>query len=399
MKHGFLMSQLNSAQEVTSQFRLPECVIINDCTLREGEQFSALNVDEKIMLARELDDLAVQQIQGGCPGRSEIDLNAIKGMKKGGIRAKIEALVVAFGTGLPWKTHIDAAIASEADLVNIVFPSSDVFLENVLRMSREAMLDVVVCAVEYAKEHGFHTTFSPLDSTRTDLDFLRTLFAAVVDAGADRLCVCDTVGVISPPAMRFLVETVKRAVKVPIGVHCHNDVGLALANSLAALESGAEIVDATINGLGERAGTTSLDELVVALKVFYGRDLGIRTERLYEVSNLAGRLFRFPPALNKPLVGGRAFAHSTDTHVQAMVTFPFAIEGIEPQMVGNRRNILISKYSGPYVIKAKAEELGLSIPADKIEGITHVVRKMAIEEKTGLTDEGFMRVVTKAICA
>lgn len=399
MNHDFLVSQLNFRKEVKKSFNLPTDVTINDCTLRESEQVSPLSVEEKIALARKIEAIGVKQIQGGVPGESKIDLIAIKGMKKEKINAKIEALVGAYVGGFkndyPWKRHIDAAVESGADLVNIVFPTSQLFLKNVLQISEKAMLDVVTSAVEYAKEQDFYATFSSLDGTRTDLQCLGEVHDAVVDAGVDRVCICDTAGAICPSAMKFLIESIKQTVKVPIGVHCHNDLGLALANSLAALEGGAEVIDVTVNGIGERAGNVSLDELAVTLKVFYGIDSGIKMKELCNISNFVGKLFNFPVVQNKHLTGERVFAHSADTHVKAVESYSFAIEAINPQMVGNRRKIIISKYSGPYTVKVKAEELGISIPEDKLQKISDAVQKEATEKKNELTDEEFSAIIEK----
>jgi 2-isopropylmalate synthase len=387
-------SALNFVTEVRSRVNLPNRVVISDNTLREGEQAVPLGVDDKVMLAHELDELGVHQIQAGCPGRSKLDQQAIRRMKNEGINAKIEGVVIPYETGFPWRKHIDLATDSESDIIQIIMISSPILLE-IWNISEEQMIDISVSSVQYSKDQGNYTVYCAVDATRTSLNFLKKLSEAVVNAGAERFGIADTLGVAIPSAMNLLVQTLKKTTGIQIEVHCHNDFGLALANSLAAVEAGAEVVDATVNGIGDRCGGVSLDEIVMALETLYGMKLGIKTQGLYKLSKLVEKIMNFPMTLSKPLVGERAFSHTTDTHVRAVTKFPPSFETISPEVVGNKRRILLGKYSGPIAIETKAKELGLVVPADEIPEIVQIVEKISVDKRSPLTDEEFIDIITR----
>src|SRR5512137_411621 len=216
---------------------------IFDTTLRDGEQTPgvALSTADKVAIARMLDDLGVDSIEAGFPANSPGELEAVKAIADAGLRSKICTL------NRTVQADIDASIAADVDEIHVFIATSDIHLKHKLKMTRAQVLEKAVAAIEYAKSHGFVVEFSSEDATRTDLEFLKEVHRVVQDAGADRIDVADTVGSISPPAIRQLIGDLKAATRVPIAVHCHNDFGLATANSLAAVEGGAEQVHVTVN--------------------------------------------------------------------------------------------------------------------------------------------------------
>ncbi|MBC7130537.1 2-isopropylmalate synthase, partial [Candidatus Bathyarchaeota archaeon] len=231
---------------------------IFDTTLRDGEQTPgvSLSIDEKIEIARQLDLLGVDVIEAGSPMSSEGEKEAVKQIAKAGLKAEICALARTT------REDIDAAIECEVNSVHTFISASDVQIKYALGLTREKVLELAVDAVTYVKDHGLICEFSPMDATRADLDFLKKLCKAAQDAGADRINIPDTVGVMTPTSMRKLIEEIKAVVTVPISVHCHNDFGMAVANSLAGVEAGATQIHVTVNGIGERAGNAALEEVV-----------------------------------------------------------------------------------------------------------------------------------------
>lgn len=388
-------AMLNRSAEVLAGLNLPSRVYVDDCTLRDGEQAVGLTLEEKIEIALILDRMGVAVIQAGAPFRSADDKCIIAELKSRGVQAQLE--VLSIGYGATWRGHLDACIASGADAIEIVFPTSDVYTKPVLGISRAQVLENSVANVRYAREHSdAEVVFGAIDAVRTDPDFLAEVFAATAEAGADRLYICDTNGVTTPRAAWYLVSRIKQEARLPIGVHCHNDFGLALANSLAAVEAGARYVDVTINGIGERSGNVALDELVVAIEALYGIETGVRTNHLTEISRLLERIMKVPVPFTKPLVGPNSFCHRHDTHARAVMTNPASVEGIDPAVVGNKREIGLGKYSGPYVVGIKASELGIELPEGRVEGIVARVRTEAIARKRSLTDEEFLAIVAHA---
>ena len=247
--------------KVKQEMKIPEKVRIFDTTLRDGEQTPgvAITPDEKIRIAKRLDRLGVDVIEVGFPAASLGERKAAQEIKGLGLNAQVCGLARVL------QEDLDAALESDVDYIHTFIGTSPLHREYKLHMSQEEILTKSVEAVEYIKDHGIIAEFSAEDATRTEFDFLKKIYAAVEEAGADVINVPDTVGVMVPASMRQLVADIKNVVNIPISVHCHDDFGLAVANSLAAVEAGAQQVHATINGLGERAGNTSLEEVVTSL--------------------------------------------------------------------------------------------------------------------------------------
>jgi len=312
-----------------------------DSTLREGEQAPGVSFThrQRLQIAWMLDYFGVDFIEIS-PIISRSHEESCRTMVKAGLSAGIVAHIRA----LP--KDIDVALRCDASWIAIYHSVSDVHLKYKLRVSREEALRRAVEAVEYAKDHGLKLRFTMEDASRADPDFLKEMCRAVSEAGADRISLPDTLGIMRPQGMYRLVRMVRETVDTPIDLHCHNDLGLALANSLSGLEAGGSMIHTTIDGLGERVGLTSLAEVVVALKVIYGVDLDVRTEMLRELSELISGYTGVKTPPSKPLIGENAYKHKAGTHVAAVIRNPAAYELLQPHVVGNRRRIIVGELAG-----------------------------------------------------
>lgn len=392
------VSPLNFHEVVQARAKYPEQVVICDVTLREGEQTAdvSFSLEEKLALARQLDDIGVGQIEIGWPAQSELDRQVLRTLKGEGLKAATEVLAPLYSRD--WHPVVDAAVNSGADVVTLMHATSDIRLQHSdEKMSRQQMLDRAVEATEYTVNRGVTVTFALVDTTRTDLEFAKKVATSVGEAGADRIAVADTVGAAKPEAMKFLVAELVACAGVPVRVHCHNDYGLALANSLAAVEAGASIVDVAVNGLGERSGNPALDELVVALEVLYGIKTGVRLERLYELAHYVEKMTGVPLPFNKPLVGNNAFAHKLDMHVMRVTEYPPLYETIDPSLTGNKRVFPLSRDSGPFTIKLKLREMGLSANDAQIEEIVARVADVLSKKEAPLTDAEFAQLAEEVL--
>jgi D-citramalate synthase len=266
---------------------LTKKIKVLDTTLRDGEQTPGVSLtpEKKLLIARQLDELGVNIIEAGFASVSEGEMEAIRLIANEGLQAEI----CSCSRGI--KNDIQAVVESGADSVHIVIPTSDLHLQYKLKKTKEDVLKITQNCVQYAKDQGLKVELSAEDATRSDIDFVKKVFSTGIAVGADRICVCDTVGVLTvEKAYKMFSEISETYPSVPISVHCHNDFGMAVANSIAALKAGASEVHATINGLGERAGNASLEELVVALKALYNLDTSVVTKLLYGTSRLVAQL-------------------------------------------------------------------------------------------------------------
>ncbi|WP_407422843.1 2-isopropylmalate synthase [Methanobrevibacter sp.] len=331
---------------------LSDKIYIFDTTLRDGEQTPgvALTADEKIQIAQKLNNLGVDKIEVGFPAASLGEIESAKRIKERGLDSTLVGLARSL------KDDIDAVLDADLEYVHTFIGTSPLHRNYKLRMDENKIIETSVSAVEYAKDHGLTVEFSAEDATRTERDFLFEVFGEVVSAGADFLDVPDTVGVLTPILTRELITDIKNNFTAPISVHFHNDFGLATANTLTAIECGANQAHVTINGLGERTGNCSLEELVMTLKSAYGIDLGLDTTRLYSLSNLVGRLTGVKMPVNKPIVGDNAFAHESGIHVHGILNNSSTYEPISPEMVGHSRRIVLGKHTGANAVKSKLKE-------------------------------------------
>jgi 2-isopropylmalate synthase len=361
---------------------IPKNIRIFDTTLRDGEQTPGVSLtpDEKVEIAVNLNNIGVDVIEAGFPVSSRGEQEAIKKITSLNMDAEICGLARAV------KKDIDVAIDCGVDSIHTFIATSPLHREYKLKMDKEEIIRKAVDAIEYIKEHGLKVEFSAEDATRTELDYLIEVYKNAVDAGADRINVPDTVGVMIPKAMEYLIRELKNEINVPISVHCHNDFGLAVANSLGAVEGGAQQIHCTVNGLGERAGNASLEEAVMSLKMIYGIETSIKTEKLTEISNLVSRLTGIKTQPNKAVVGENSFAHESGIHAHGVLAHALTYEPIPPEIVGQKRKIILGKHTGTHAIQSKLKELGFEVG----ENISDEQFKEIINRIKDIGDKGKM---------
>jgi 2-isopropylmalate synthase len=343
-------------------------VRIFDTTLRDGEQSPgcSMNLQEKLRMARQLDRLGVDIIEAGFPIASDGDFEAVKA-----IAQEIRRPVIA---GLARATKMDIERAWQAvqmaakPRIHVFLATSDIHLHYKLKISREQCLRQAVESVRFARTFCADVEFSAEDATRTEMDFLMAVAEAVADAGATTINLPDTVGFTVPSDMTRIISTVYQRTRskgdITISTHCHNDLGLAVANSLAAVEAGARQVECTINGIGERAGNASLEEVVMALRVRADAlpyDSGVRAEELYPTSRLLTEITHVQVQPNKAIVGRNAFAHEAGIHQDGVIKNPLTYEIMTPKSVGVPENkLVLGKHSGRAALGARCAELGFA---------------------------------------
>ena len=354
-----------------------EKTVFLDTTLRDGEQTpgASLTPENKLRIAKRLDELGVHIIEAGSAVASEGEIKAIRQIVKEGLKAEICSFARII------KGDIDAVLKSEAQSVHLVVPTSPTHLKYKLQKTEDQVLEMAVDTVQYAKDHGLIVELSAEDSTRSDMNFLKKVFAAGVEAGADRLCACDTVGVLTPERSYAFYSELSSAFNKSISVHCHNDFGMAVANSIAGLMGGAREVHVTVNGLGERAGNAALEEVIMALISLHKVKLPIKTQLLYSTSRLVSRLMDIPIQPNKAITGDNAFTHQAGIHTHAVLASPSTYEPLSPELVGVHRRFAAGKLSGIHGVKALLESLELKPSDDQLKDIFSRVKSLGDKGK------------------
>jgi methanogen homocitrate synthase len=373
-------------KEVNLEF--PKNITIYDTTLRDGEQTPGvcLRTPEKLKIAQKLDELKIHQIEAGFPIVSNEEKRSVKAIVNENLNADIIVL------SRTKKEDIDVALDCDVDGIITFMGTSDIHLQHKLKLSKDQALNVCMKSIEYAKDHGIFVAFSAEDATRTDLDFLKRIYKKAENYGVDRIHIADTVGAINPYGMDFLVRELRSHLKVDIAMHCHNDFGLALSNSIAGLLAGGNAISTTVNGIGERAGNTSLEELIMALLMVYGVDLGFNIKVFYELSKLVEELTHMKIPDNKPIVGRNVFRHESGIHVDAVIEEPLTYEPFLPELIGHHRRIVLGKHSGCRAVKAKLQECGIEVTRDELCEIVEQV-KMQREEGKYINDKLFNKIV------
>ena len=391
--------------------RLPKGIRIWDETLRDGEQTPGVTFspEEKLEIARLLDEIGIPIIDVGIPVVSKEEARAVKTLASAGLNATVLAASRIV------RRDIDACIDCGVDEIALFIASSDLHLRYKLRMSRDQVLDAAVRETEYASAHGLRVSFVTEDTFRSDLGFVARLFKACIDAGAIRAVVCDTVGVMTPSAVSWFVGQLRpRLGAVELSFHGHNDFGLAVANTLAACEAGVLVPHATVNGLGERAGNASLEELVMALDSLYGYETGIEPSRLYELSRLVERLSGVPVGVSKPIVGYNAFSHESGIHADGIVKHAATYEPIQPERIGRTRQFIFGKHTGTAAVEEKLRGHEIQATKSQVERLVHLIKDFAEskskdeqqtfveqyryreERRRGVSDEEFWVLARKA---
>ena len=381
--------------EETKPKTLPPKVHIWDETLRDGEQTPgvALTIDEKLEIAKMLDEVGTAIVAVGFPAVSEREKLAVSTIAKEGLA---NAVVAAPARAVI--SDLDACIDAGVQEVPIFIATSDFRLKYQLRMTREEMLERLSECVQYGKDHGLIIDYIAEDSTRSNMEFLCEAFKSAIEAGADKICVADTVGFIRPEVMRYIMRGVidrlwtKSKYKVPIAVHCHNDFGLANANTLAAIEEGATYPHVCVNGYGERAGNAAFEEVVMTLEELYDVRTGVETEKLYQLSRLVERHFMIPLPLHKAISGDNAFTHSSGIHSHGQLTHSMTYEAISPTLVGRRREFHLGKFVGRHFVEYLLKMGGVSASAEQATEITERVKRTHEDEKNGQPKDSFDRI-------
>jgi len=355
-----------------------EKVRIFDTTLRDGEQTPGVSItpEQKVQIAIKLDKLGIDTIEAGFPIVSNGEMQAIKRINKEGLNAEICGLARTINS------DIDSALRCDLKYIHTFIATSDIHLKYKLKMTRDQVLEKAVSAVEYAKKHGMHVEFSAEDATRSDRFFLYNVFKAVANAGADRVDLPDTVGYATPQYITELVKEVKKSISIPISMHCHDDFGLAVANSIAGINAGASCAHVTINGLGERAGNASLEEFVMSLQCLYGKEHNIKTDLLYETSKFVSNTMGIIVQPNKAIIGENAFGHESGIHTHGILNNPLTYEPISPELVGRRRWLQAGKHAGAHGIRAMLEEFGISATDEQLKDIVDRQKNLADKGKS-----------------
>jgi D-citramalate synthase len=292
---------------------------------------------------------------------------------------------------------IDAVAKSGADSIHLIIPVSDLHIEYKLKKTRGQVLQITRGMVKHAKDCGLIVELSAEDATRADVEYLKTFFKTGIEAGADRVVACDTVGVLTPERSYKLFSDLRKSLNVPVvSVHCHNDFGMAVANTIAALQAGANQFHATINGLGERAGNASLEETVVSLVALYKLKLGIKTELLYSTSQLVSRLTGVVVQPNKAIVGENAFTHESGIHTSGMLAHPSTYEPIKPELVGGTRRLAPGKHAGSAGLKATLAGMGLAPSEEQLKEIQLRVKSVGDKGKT-VTDADLLAIAESVL--
>ena len=363
---------------------------IFDTTLRDGEQSPgcSMNLNEKLQMAKQLERLGVDIIEAGFPAASTGDFEAVKAI------SKVLKKPIVTGLARCTKQDIDKAYQAIEDAKNkrihVFIATSDIHLEYKLHKTREQVLADIEKYVSYAKSLTDDIEFSAEDASRTDLNFLCEAVEKAIQAGATTINLPDTVGYAMPAEYAHMIKTVKENVQgienITLSVHCHNDLGMAVANSLAAVEVGAEQIECTINGIGERAGNAACEELVMALKTrhdYYHKDTNINTKEIMRTSNLLEQITATKVSPTKPIVGRNVFAHESGIHQHGVLQNKSTYEIMDPSMVGiqNQENIVLGKHSGKHALRSRILELGFEIDEHNLEEIFVKFKNMADNKK------------------
>jgi D-citramalate synthase len=370
----------------------PRSFKVFDTTLRDGEQTPGVSLtpDKKLRIAKALDELGVNVIEGGFARVSEGDFEALKLMAKERLKAEIFSMTRAI------VEDVNAALKADVDGVHLVVPISPIHLKYKLKQKFEKVLETSRKLVDYAKRHGLTVELSAEDASRTSIKSLLRFFREGLEAGADRICLCDTVGILTPEKSYELFSTIcKEFTGIPVSAHCHNDFGMATANSLQALRAGASQVHVTVNGLGERAGNAPLEEVVLGAARLLNLHSSVKTSKIYEISRLVSRLTGVPIQPNKAIVGENAFTHESGIHVHGILRHPSTYEPLTPELIGVKRKFAVGKHAGKANLKALLKEWGLKPSKEQLNEIFNRVKRLGDMGKT-VTDAD-LQAVTEAV--
>jgi homocitrate synthase NifV len=382
---------VDEKNEQTEQPRLPNKISgvkICDSTLRDGEQTAGVvfSNSEKLAIAKLLDAAGVHELEAGVPAMGGDEREAIRQIAQAGLKAMV------MGWNRAVISDVDHSIECGLDAVCISISVSDVHIKNKLEATRESVIGDMLRTIEYAKAHGLYVSANAEDASRADMEFLLEFIRAAKNSGADRVRFCDTTGYLGPFQTYEKVKTLVNEGGLPVEMHCHNDFGMATANTIAGLRAGATFAGVTVLGLGERVGNAALEEVVMALKHVERVDAKFNYSMIRElcdhIAEASGRII----APNKPIVGSGIFSVEAGVHADGVLKHPETYEPFSPADVGGVRQVVIGKHSGKSAIKAKFTEYGISINDEHASAILEQVRKQTVELKRPLFDKELMYI-------
>jgi homocitrate synthase NifV len=365
------------------QGNLPPRILIDDTTLRDGEQTAGVVFanDEKVHIARLLAGVGVDQIEAGIPTMGGDEKKAIADIVQLGLPLSVLAWNRAVVGDI--KDSIDCGV----DAVAISISASDIHIQHKLRKSRQWVLDSVKESTEYAKGHGLYVSVNAEDASRADMDYLVQFAQTAKASGADRVRFCDTVGVLDPFATYERVRRLREEAEIDIEMHTHNDFGMATGNAIAGVLAGAKYVNTTVNGLGERAGNAVLEEFVMALKYIFAIDMDIKTARFRELCEYVANASNRPIPTWKPITGSNLFVYESEGRAGGVIHDPNTYEIFAPGDVGLQRRFVFGKYSGPSVLRQKLRQYGREIDEEQVPELVSTLREKSIALKRALFDE------------
>lgn len=389
-------------EKIRGNLILPDKAYFFDTTLRDGEQTPGISFthEEKLLIAQALNELGVDIIEAGFPVISQGDFDACRDIAKLGLDSEV------IGLARIKKLDVDKVIEADMDSIHVFIATSDLHLKEKLQMTREEVLNNVVELVSYAKEHYSTILFSAEDATRSDLDFLIEVNQAAIKSGATRINIPDTVGTISPTAFGAIIRKNYDALpkNVRIAAHCHNDFGLAVANTISAFENGASEAQTTIMGLGERAGNASFAETAMSLYALYQIPMNINTKKIFPTAKLIESYCGGKIKIGRlaPLIGQNSFAHESGIHAHAMIKHARAYEPITPELIGIRRSdnvediirqsIKLGKHTGGHALKAKLQDIGIKASNIQFANIMKRIKSFG-DKGHEVTEEDFLAIV------
>ncbi len=381
-----------------------EKLYIFDTTLRDGEQSpgASMNTPEKVRIATQLEKLGVDIIEAGFPAASEGDFEAVAEVAKRVSHAEVAALARASVQDIDraWKAVSHAA----KPRIHTFIATSEIHMKHKLRMDRKEVIESAVNAVKYARTFIDNIEFSAEDASRSDPDFLCEIFSAVIDAGAKVINIPDTVGYAVPDEFGRLVAYVKKNTsnidKAIISVHCHNDLGLATANTIAAIKAGARQAEVTVNGIGERAGNASLEEVVMAINTrptIVDVTTGIQTRYIYSASRLVSMITGMMVQPNKAIVGANAFAHEAGIHQDGVLKNPMTYEIMKPETIGiNQNRLVLGKHSGRHALARQLKAMGYDLSDSELKSVFKKFKELA-DKKKSVTNEDLEAIVNEEV--
>ena len=382
------VSDINRQADVLGETHFPPRLKFYDTTLRDGEQTIGVTWDkeEKLQIAKMLDELGIYRIEAGMPVVSKEDKEAVELILDANLKAEIWGFCRAV------RGDNDACLDVGVKHIICEISTSPMKMK-AYNFTPEQVLDKTLDCIQYAKSKGLYTAFFAVDATRADLGFLETIYTKAVEEGkADEVVVVDTLGVATPESMFYLTKKLREWVDVPIMTHCHNDFGMATACTLFSVKGGAYCAQITINGLGEKTGNADLAETAIAAKL-YGLKVDIDMKKLQKAARLLEKLTNIPISPLKPVVGENVFKRESGVAVAQLINYPPAVEGYSPEILGRDREILLSKKSGKKSVEYKLEQLKLEASAEQVDEILAAVKELGVKKKGHVNDDEFKVIV------